>query len=113
MMGEIKNYLNGLIGEILQSMDMSPEQRDRAVSSLSKAFNSLSDEEYLKVMGSAFGGQSDLGAVEDFLDATFELPDLQETSKYIFDEVSKYLSENLPQLKRLEGTEEVPMLDQE
>lgn len=113
MMGDIKNYMNSLIMEILESLEMSREEREVAVQGLSNAFESLSNEEYMMTMASAFGGSGDLGAVEDFLDSTFELPDLQQVSLEIFEGVTNYLGENLPKLTRKEGTEEIPMLTQE
>jgi len=91
MMADIKNYMNSLIMEILESMEMSQQDRERAVQGMAYAFESLTNEEYMMTMGSAFGGSGDLGAVEDFLDATFELPDLSEVSFRIFDEVTKYM----------------------
>jgi hypothetical protein len=59
------------------------------------ALGSLSDAEYMKAMGGAFGG-GDMGAVDEFLNSTYELPDVQPISFYIFEQVTKYMQENLP-----------------
>lgn len=91
MMADIKNYMNSLIMEILESMEMSQQDRESAVTGMAYAFEILTNEEYMMTMGMAFASNGDLGAVEDFLDATFELPDLSEVSFRIFDEVTKYM----------------------
>jgi len=114
-MAEIKGYMRNLMEEILQEVDMSPEERDAAIRSLSKAFESMSNEEYMITMGQAFSGKGDLGAVEDFLSTTFEMPDLQGVSQEIFDGVTQFLRENLPGLKHFDESvqEEVVTLNEE
>jgi hypothetical protein len=98
MMTQIKNYMNGLVFEILGEMDLSPEERDAASQSLGYAFESMSNEEYMMTMSQAFSGKGDLGAVEDFINTSFELPDLRGISENIFDKVTDYLYENLANL---------------
>lgn len=98
MMRDMRDYINGLIADILDSMGYPEYLRDEAVAKMAYAFGSLSDEEYLEAMGGAFGGDSDLGAVEDFLNSTYELPDVQRISYEIFDGVTNYMAENLPQI---------------
>lgn len=99
-MGDIKQYMQGIMGEILNDMDMSNEEREEHLKSLSYALESLSNEEYMLTIAKAFSGQGDLGGVEDFINTSFELPDLQGTSQKIYDEVTQYLRENLPKLTR-------------
>jgi hypothetical protein len=43
---------------------------------MSVAFESMSNEEYMIAMGHAFSGKGDMGAVEDFINTQFELPDM-------------------------------------
>lgn len=52
------------------------------------ALGSLSDEEYFNIMGGAFGGQSDFGAVTDFLSATYVLPDTSQIGLDIYEGVT-------------------------
>jgi hypothetical protein len=98
MMRDMRDYINGLIADILDSMGYPEYLRDEAVAKMAYAFGSLSDEEYLEALGGAFGGDSDLGAVEDFLNSTYELPDVERISYEIFDGVTNYMAENLPSL---------------
>lgn len=49
-------------------------------------------------MGRAFSPQADLGAVDDFINTAYELPDFQGVSRHIYDSVTDYLVENLPLL---------------
>jgi hypothetical protein len=100
MMADIKNYMNGLINEILEEMDMSPEERERHAQTLAYSLESLSNEEYMMTITSAFSGKGDMGAVEDFINTTFELPDLREVNQQIFDNVTAYLRKNLPAIDR-------------
>lgn len=115
MMSDIKNYMNGLVFEILGEMDLSPQERDAASQSLSYAFESMDNEEYMMVMSQAFSGRGDLGAVEDFINTSFELPDLRGISQNIFDQVTDYLYDNLAKLSRFseDGATSEPMLNTE
>jgi hypothetical protein len=81
MMGDIKNYMNGLVLDIMGEMDMSPEERDRHAQTLAYTLESLSNEEYMMTIAGAFSGKGDMGAVEDFINTTFELPDLREVNQ--------------------------------
>jgi hypothetical protein len=47
MMRDMRDYINGLLGELLDSMGYPAAQRDQAVVSMSYALGSLSDEEYM------------------------------------------------------------------
>jgi len=47
IMSDMKNYMNKLLGELLDSMGYPAAQRDQAVVSMSYALGSLSDEEYM------------------------------------------------------------------
>lgn len=113
MMNDIKNFMNGLVFEILGEMDMPPEARDSAFNSLTYAFESMGHEEYMMMMSHAFSGRGDMGAVEDFLNTTFELPDFQGISQNIYDSVTDYLYDNLPKLSRFseDGSTSEPLLD--
>jgi hypothetical protein len=76
MMEDIRNFMDGLIREILDKMNMNPEERERALTGLGEALNTLSPRDYMIVMGDVFSGKSDMGAVDDFINTTFEMPDV-------------------------------------
>jgi hypothetical protein len=114
-MGDIKYFMRSLIEEILRGLDMRPEDAENAIKSMSVAFESMSNEEYMIAMGHAFSGKGDMGAVEDFINTQFELPDMQGVSQNIYDQVTNFLFENLPGLKRFDEATavEVQALDEE
>lgn len=98
MMRDMKDYFTHLISDILDSMGFPEYKREEAVASMAYALGSLSDEDYLNAMGGAFGGNGDISAVEDFLYGAYELPDVERISFEIFDQVTNYMYENLPNL---------------
>jgi hypothetical protein len=87
MMNDLKDYMNRKIYEILEHIGFPREQRSEAAASMAYALGSLSDEEYFEIMGGAFGGQGDVGAVADFLSTTYELPDTSEIGRDILEGV--------------------------
>jgi len=97
IMKDLKEYMNKMIERILEEMGFPRSEIESAAASMAYALGSLSDTEYMKAMGGAFGG-SDMGAVDEFLNSTYELPDVQQISFYIFEQVTKYMEENLPSI---------------
>lgn len=78
---------------------------------LNQAMESLSPRDYMVIMGDVFSGKSDMGAVDDFINATFDMPDVTDIKIEIFEGVTNYLNDNLPNLKV--GTDQSQSLDQE
>jgi hypothetical protein len=74
IMEDIKNYMNQMIITVLKEMGFPREQIESTAASMAYALGSLNDRDYLEAMGGAFGGHGDMEAVNDFLSATYEMP---------------------------------------
>jgi hypothetical protein len=97
MMEDMKNYMNSMIIRILEDMGYPRGQIEQAAASMAYALGSLSDKDYMMAMGGAFGG-ADMGAMDEFLNNTYEMPDVERISYQIYEEVTNYMYENLPSL---------------
>jgi arginyl-tRNA synthetase len=58
MMDDLKEYMNRMIADILDSMGFPEWERDQAVASMAYALGTLNDREYMNAMGGAFGGNN-------------------------------------------------------
>lgn len=74
-MSDIKQFMMGLIMEIMQEMGMGPDQIEMAAADLQRALETLSTEEYFMTMSYAFSGQ-DMGGMGDLITMDFEMPDM-------------------------------------
>jgi hypothetical protein len=72
MMGAMKRYMDDLLKRILNDMGYPKDQIEQAAASMAYALGSLSDAEYMKAVGGAFGGQNDNGALDQFLNTSYE-----------------------------------------
>jgi hypothetical protein len=68
---------------------------ERTVGSLAQSLDSMTNEQYMRAIASAFSGKGDMGGVENFINTDFQMPDLSENKSVIFEGVTKYLNENL------------------
>lgn len=106
-MTEIKNYLNGLIGDILRdATDIDPEALEASRSALEYALETMSPQEYLMTMGHVFSGEADMEAVMEFVNMEYEMPDTEAIQFNIVQEIRLYLATNMP-LIGLEYDEEL------
>lgn len=97
IMRDMKDYMNHMIVRILEDMGFPHEELYNTAASMAYALGSLSDKDYMMAMGGAFGG-ADMGAVEDFLYNTYEMPNVDRISFEIYDTVTNYMYDNLPSL---------------
>lgn len=64
----------------------------------------MGPEQYLRSIASAFSGKGDMGGVEDFINTDFQMPDLSENKEKIYNDVTKYLTDNLTAMNMDEAT---------
>jgi hypothetical protein len=95
-MNDLKEYMNNKIYEILMNMGYPKELINQTATSMAYALGSLSGRDYIYAMQGAFGGNANLDAVNDFLSATYEVPDMSGISQEIFKGVTDYMNDNLP-----------------
>jgi hypothetical protein len=76
-MDDLKEYMNKKIKEILRDSGYPRDQIEEAALSMGYALGSLSDDDYFAAMAGAFSGTGDMTAVDEFLSATYTLPDTQ------------------------------------
>jgi hypothetical protein len=110
-MHDIKSFMNGLIMEILNDSGMPQAQLNGAVDGLNSAMDQLSAQEYMMMIAAAFSGKGDMGALDDFINTSFELPDLFDVKMTIFNVTTEYMQDNLPRLMDPSGA--APLLDEE
>jgi hypothetical protein len=82
-----------------------------AVDGLNSAMDQLSAQEYMMMIAAAFSGKGDMGALDDFINTSFELPDLFDVKMTIFNVTTEYMQDNLPRLMDPSGA--APLLDEE
>jgi hypothetical protein len=109
IMDDMKDYMNHMIVRILEEMGFPHEELYNTAASMAYALGSLSDADYMRAMGGAFGG-SDMSAVEDFLYNTYELPEVDRVSYEIYERVTDFMYDNLPQLNLGEDQVEIIVL---
>jgi hypothetical protein len=101
MMGGIKNYMRQLMTRILEESGFEGDAQ-QTIDSLSQSLETMSNEQYMRAIASAFSGKGDMGGVEDFVNSDFQMPDLSENKSDIYNGVTDYLNKNLAELG-LEG----------
>jgi hypothetical protein len=99
LMTSIKDFMEDLIGDIIKGMDLSRDQAKLAEASLMMALGAMSNEEYMNVMANAFGGNMNMGPVNDMMNMDFAMPDLSAYNQAVYDDVTKFLEENIPKLE--------------
>jgi len=103
MMGGIRNYMSSLMERILSESGFEGDI-EGTVASLNQSLESMGPEQYLRSIASAFSGKGDMGGVEDFINTDFQMPDLSENKEKIYNDVTKYLTDNLTAMNMDEAT---------
>lgn len=95
IMGEIKEYLNNLMREIMLESGMPQDQIENTARSLAYALDGMEAREYLYFVADMFSGKGDTEAIGDFVNTNFEMPDLSDIKQYIFDQITNGFREGM------------------
>jgi hypothetical protein len=71
-MGAMRGFMERLLKRILEDIGYPREQIEQTVASMAYAMGALSDAEYMKAVGGAFGGGADQGALDAFLNTSYD-----------------------------------------
>lgn len=71
-MGAMRDFMGRLLKRILEDIGYPREQIEQTVASMAYSMGALSDAEYMKAVGGAFGGGADQGALDAFLNTSYD-----------------------------------------
>lgn len=109
-MGEIKDYVNNLMREIMFEAGMPETEVEKTARSLQYALEGLDARNYLYMVADMFSGRGDTEAIGDFVNTNFEMPDLSDIKQYIFDGMTNGFRDGMSEAKNPETGE--PIFDQ-